>query len=98
MSENLAPDRVLRWEVPVDDDWHSIGGGQVLHVACKPDRADVVHVWTLEPVDPAAEEPHRIVSAFGTGHHIDRNAVGDHLGTALALPLVWHVFEARRKP
>jgi hypothetical protein len=78
--------RPLRWSVPVDDDWHLVGGGQVLHVASR--QRGVVEVWTLEAPDPV--EP-RLVRVYGTGHYVHpRDSI--HHGTALDGPLVWHVF------
>lgn len=89
--------RVLRWEVPVDDDWHKIGGGQVLHVAVRRDRY-TVEVWTLEPSRMARvmvgneptdreiatiTEPMRTVRVYGTGQAIS-DADTEHLGTAIA--------------
>lgn len=90
--------RVLRWNVPVDDAWHEIGGGSVLHVAVREDPA-LVEVWTLErlkPNWPASDvTAKRAVRAFGTGHLLPPD-LGRHLGTALCptARLVWHVFEA----
>jgi hypothetical protein len=86
--------RVLRWEIPVDDQWHQIGGGRVLHTACRPPSATTVHIWTLEPENTAIAPRHACV--IGTGHRVPMDA-GDHLGTAITHDdaLVWHVFEQR---
>lgn len=90
------PRRVLRWEVPVDDAWQAIGHGRVLHIACRPDSPDVVHVWTLEdgPDMSPGEVPSRNARVFGTGHNLPAD-VGNHLGSALTTDGVfaWHVFE-----
>jgi hypothetical protein len=98
MTETPTPNprRVLRWEVPVDDAWQPIGNGRVLHVACRPDADDVVHVWTLEdgPEIPEGDSLNRYARVFGTGHTLTPDA-GNHLGTALTTNgvLVWHLFE-----
>lgn len=78
--------RVLRWSVPVDDDWHPIGGGKVLHVASR--IRGVVDVWTLEGSAPSSR---RTVRVYGTGHWIHPRDVV-HYGTALDGDLVWHLF------
>lgn len=80
--------RALRWNVPVDDDWHAIGGGKVLHVAAR--VRGVVEVWTLEVGE--ASKP-RTVRVYGTGHPI-AEADTEHIGTAIDGGLVWHVFGA----
>jgi hypothetical protein len=67
--------RVLRWDVPVDDAWHEIGAGGVVHVAARGYRerpGDLVEVWTLEEtagVD-TSELPKRSVTVVGTGHRL----------------------------
>lgn len=81
--------RVLRWEVPVDDVWHEIGGGQVVHVASRQGLA-IVEVWTLRD-GSGTPFPGTEVRVFGTGHPLPDD-VGAHLGTTLAGPLVWHLF------
>lgn len=78
--------RVLRWDVPVDDDWHEIGAGAVVHVAARGYRerpGDLVEVWTLEetPGIDTSKLPKRSVSVFGTGHLLPRDAV--HVGSAV---------------
>lgn len=88
MSENKR--QALRWTVPVNDQWHQIGGGPVLHVAVR--RRGIVDVWTLEGSAPS--EP-RTVRVYGTGHPIAA-ADTEHIGTALDGELVWHVFGATR--
>lgn len=89
--------RVLKWDVPVDDQAHKIGTGEVLHVAVQT-APNAVQVWTLEPDKPSLWKP---VQVFATGQPIP--ARWKHIGTALALsvtpfsviaPYVWHVFEA----
>lgn len=86
--------RVLKWSVPVDDDWHAIGGGQVLHVGNQGAHGTVC-VWTLEhDAEPTLS---RNVLVTGTGQPLPDH--GDdpplrHIGSTLAGPFVWHVFEA----
>lgn len=93
-------ERVLRWSVPVDDRAHEIGGGQILHVDCRPPDlttpAGIVEIWTLEETDENLNTtaPKRQVQVFGTGHPLPTSH-GAFLGSALDLGgrLVWHAFE-----
>jgi hypothetical protein len=92
--------RVLRYEVPVDDDWHTIGGGRVVHVDNRPQRFTDLHprleVWTEEhllddwPATPALTAERRVI-VVGTGHQIPPAAT-QHLGSVLDGPFVWHLF------
>jgi hypothetical protein len=82
--------RALRWSVPVDDQWHQIGGGKVLHVDARSNGT--VEVWTLEGSAPSVS---RTVRVYGTGHPI-AEADTEHLGSVIVADgaLVWHVFGA----
>lgn len=82
--------RVLKWDVPVDDQPHKIGTGRVVHVACQ-GGPESVQVWTIELPEPARSRP---VQVFGTGQPIPGQWA--HIGSTLAADgaLVWHVFEA----
>lgn len=92
--------RTLRWSVPVDDQWHQIGAGKVLHTEVR-SRSDVVEVWTLETTGPDWPSQNavktRTVRVYGTGQPISE-ADSEHIGTALTPggALVWHVFGATR--
>lgn len=79
---------VLMWPVAVDGQTHIIGAGPVVHVDAQHETT-VVYVWTLEENC----DVHRVtvVQAFGTGQPLPEGAT--HLGTAVAGPFVWHVFE-----
>ena len=83
----MIPVRVLKFNVPVDNQWHPVGGGPVLHVGCQ--DAVVVAVWTLE--DGSADHS-RTVRVFGTGYPLPNGV--EHVGTAVAVGgrLVWHLF------
>lgn len=83
---------VLKWDVPVDDTTHRVGGGQIVHVGCQY-ADDVVTVWTIEPRNRDAVTAMRLVQIFGTGHPLPYFA--EHVGTAMAAngALVWHLFE-----
>lgn len=85
-------ERVLKYDVPVDDLWHSVGGGPVIHVACQRDSG-VVQVWTREW---GSAYRARAVRVFATGQPLPEGM--DHLGSALAADggLVWHVFASRK--
>lgn len=79
--------RVLRWDVPVGNEWHEIGAGPVVHVAARDYRrkpGDLIEVWTLEQVPDDAttfDVPKRSVGVFGTNHPLP-DAVY-HIGTAI---------------
>lgn len=89
MGGGVVSRRVLKWDVPVDDEWHPMGRGPVLHVACQ--RKSVVAVWTDEHNGTA---PDRHVKAFGTGQQIptDLHAIGSVLDGMF----VWHLFGGAR--
>lgn len=83
--------RVLKWNVPVDDKPHEIGGGHVLLVACQ-HGPESVQVWTVE-----LDEPRTLLAqVFGTGQPLP-GSVQAHVGSAVTAggELVWHVFEVR---
>lgn len=80
--------RVLKWNVPIDDQPHEIGGGRVLHTACQY-GPESVQVWTLEH----GWEPHIHAQVFGTGQPLP-DSTHSHIGSTVAPHgLVWHVFE-----
>lgn len=85
--------QVLRYEVPVDDAWHTIRvRGNIVHVATR--SPEKVEFWTYV-CDGEAERTFRV---FGTGHPIpeaDAHTMPVYVGTALVpgMPLVWHLFE-----
>lgn len=102
--------RVLRWDVPINDEPTMIGGGRVVHVGC---RADLygepgptrrVEVWTEEllAADLALAEFDTIITrkvlVVGTAQAIpDRY---DHVGSAIDPDprnrLVWHLYQEVR--
>jgi hypothetical protein len=82
---------VLKWPVSVDGERHAVGGGPVMLVASQGAHGTIC-VWTLEH----SEEPtiSREVIVVGTGHDLpDGGTNWDHIGSCLAGPYVWHVFE-----
>lgn len=83
--------RILRHEIPVDDQWHELhlGPDGIAHVATR--SADVVEVWAID--DPRLVIiPWRLI-VVGTGHELPDLA--EYVGTALAPHgLVWHLFRA----
>lgn len=83
--------RVLKWTVPVDDQWHQVGSGRVVLVDCQT-RPHEVQVWTEEPVDSPESLWRRHVRVFGTGHELP--PFGEHLGSVMAAggALVWHLY------
>jgi hypothetical protein len=96
--------RIIRFEVPVDDQWHTVvlpAGADILHVACR--RADTVEFWVEqwlpEKADGTRERRFRV---HGTGHQYDPTAC-IYVGTAIyrgtgLMPgawLVWHLLEGK---
>lgn len=86
--------RVLKWPVPLDDQWHDIGTGLPCLVGEQGDATTAL-VWTIEPTTPVPGASAKPWSArvFGTGDpSIPDDAI--HLGSyqSRELPLVWHVF------
>lgn len=93
--------RVLRWDVPVDDQWHEIGGGRVVHVAARAHRkrpGDLVEVWTLEGAHPpgTTEPGKRSVIVIGTGHTAPENT--EYIGTAVVPAFLVHETGQLRHP
>lgn len=95
--------RILRWDVPIDDQPHGIGAGPVVHVDCRPPQivglpADRVEVWTEErmPDDGSFPSPTRKVQVFGTGHQLPTE-VGRPLGSTQHWEgrLMWHLYTVR---
>ncbi|HEY6114673.1 MAG TPA: hypothetical protein VI172_01830 [Candidatus Dormibacteraeota bacterium] len=90
--------RMLRYEVPVDDQWHTFdvpAMTRIQHLVSR--RPEVVEFWAelWEPLD--GEEPlttPRTFRVYGTGQPYDPRNL-DYKGTALAAggQLVWHLFE-----
>jgi hypothetical protein len=82
---------IHRYEVPVDDEWHTLDlTGEVLHVASR--RRDVVEVWAIH--DDQGDRLPRHFRIFGTGHPLPDGRLR-HVGTAFADggELVWHLME-----
>lgn len=93
--------RVLRWDVPVDDEWHEIGAGRVVEVAARAHRkrpGDLVEVWTLEdhPGTSTADLPKRSVVVVGTGHPAPLDS--EYLGTAIVPAFLVHQTGQSRHP
>lgn len=89
-----AETRVLRYEVPVDDEWHTITlRSTILCVASRDPR--VVELWAVDSDGAEPERPYEY-RVFGTGHLLPFR-IGDpaeHVGTAITAggSLVWHLF------
>lgn len=64
--------RVLKWTVPVDDQWHPVGAGPVIHVASQFGYADLMQIWTVEEcsVDGAPYQKPMGCLIVGTGHRV----------------------------
>lgn len=79
--------RIFRYEVPVDDQWHVITGtSDPLSVGCR--NPGIVEFWAWERPDVTMHTEYRVV---GTGQPIDGPM--SHQGTAIAPGghLVWHL-------
>ena len=85
--------RILRYEVPVDDQPHPItlsGAGTVLHVASR-DTA-TVEFWAVHSGEAAPTVDRQFI-VVGTGHSYPDHWI--YVGTAFAAggALVWHLME-----
>lgn len=79
---------IYRYEVPVDDEWHSLPFGRVVFVT--PERRlrrDRLEVWveTTESADPIR------LRVFGTGQPIPETAT--HVQSVRDDPFVWHIYQ-----
>lgn len=89
--------RVLRYEIPVDGQWHQIGfRGKVLAVGCR--TRDVVEFWADTVLDDGKlpETAERVFRVFGTGQPLEDDA--QYVGSTYTpdRAYMWHVF--RRWP
>lgn len=84
----MAEQRVLKWDIPVDDTPH-IAGAYPVFVVCQ-DTYETVQLWTLDNGDGHVDTPYQV---FGTGQPVPDGAV--YVGTAPAMggKLIWHVFD-----
>lgn len=89
--------RILRWEVPVDDQVHEFDfTGDVLAVGCRDIR--VVEFWALAyDRAPGSWNRARRMYVVGTGQPLPDKLMG-HRGTVVAPggQLVWHLIELER--
>lgn len=81
--------RILRYEVPVDDQWHKVElTGRILHVACR--KPGIVEFWAFS----GEEGPFTVqFTVVGTGHEIKDDETR-YVGTtfdAHTKNLVWHL-------
>jgi hypothetical protein len=86
--------RILKWDVPVDDQEHEIGAGPVVHVACQRD-ATSMQVWTIESDPPTVDSgvpltTPRVVLVVGTGQPF-HGWYWEHAGSVETGPFVWHL-------
>jgi hypothetical protein len=84
-----ANERIYRYEVPVDDQWHGFALlGDPLHVGCR--RPDVVEFWARWSLNGTAV--FREFRVVGTGHPLPEDVSRYH-GTVPIGALVWHLVE-----
>lgn len=90
----LGPDaskRVLAWTVSLDDHYHPIGAGRVVHVAQQQGSDRAIQVWTEETPESLQQQVHGRARVFGTGHPIPLDL--EHAGSLVAANgLVWHIY------
>jgi hypothetical protein len=87
---NKQPQRIYRYEVPVDEEWHKITlTGPILHVASR--ESDIVEFWSWTNDHPPISY---MFKAFGTGWPVPEIVSSiQYVGTALATNgFVWHLF------
>lgn len=89
MSEQRTA-RILRYEVPADDRWHTLTlPGPIVHVATRDPR--IVEVWATTDGFGAQEHELRV---YGTGHPFPAGGEVCHVATAIAPgDLVWHLMQ-----
>ena len=82
-------ERILKYELPVDDEPHAVGWYPI-HVACQGDEYDVVRVWSSVDDDESRTVQ---VQVFATGQPIPLGAA--YIGTAITHDsgFVWHVYD-----
>lgn len=68
--------RIYRYQVPVDDRWHTFHCGPPLHVGCR--DADIVEFWAYPASTDEFEDEQRL-RVYGTGHDIPDEAL--YVGT-----------------
>ena len=80
---------VFRYDLPLDDEWHSLPIGKVAMIESRQreEMLSCVGVW----IEQRQMEQHAFkYRVFGTGHNIDTPA--EHVGSTVAEPFVWHVY------
>ena len=87
-----------RYEIPVDDQWHTLRltpHTEVLHVAARDPR--VVEFWI--EFDDMFTQVDRWFRVFGTGQP-QQGAPMRHVGSVVTADglLVWHLYEASNQP
>lgn len=86
--------RVLKWDVPVDDRWHPVGAGPVVHVACQFSEK-VVQVWTDE--SDTFYTPVKAARVYGTGQPLPDNVTVEGTAVVAGGELVWHLIREARE-
>lgn len=77
---------MYKWTVPVDDQPHKIGGGNVMYARSR--KASEVEVWTEENLENPY--PARLVQVVGTGHPYSNAFVEATMPVENSI-LVWHL-------
>jgi hypothetical protein len=83
--------RVLRWEVPVDGEWHVLDVlGELVHVACR--KSGVVEFWA-DGDNEFSTPVRRTFGVFATGQPVSPTIGVHYRGTAFDILDVYHLFE-----
>lgn len=80
--------RILRYVIPVNDEWHTVyNAGRPLHVGCRDEGFVEFWAWEARTEIPIPAE----YAVYGTGHPVEPGAT--YVGTAVAPGghLVWHL-------
>lgn len=90
MIEIQSGGRILRYEVPVNDEWHTHTlRGPIVYVGAR--DPGVVEFWAA---DNGGCESDRQFRVFGTGHQLPDARIAHHGSVIVADgALVWHLIE-----
>lgn len=84
--------RILKTDIPIDDQWHVVETADVRHVGQQHDDTTVTFWW-----EETADVRARRLRVFGTGHEIPDDTT--YVGTVQASNgLVWHLIEEGLRP
>jgi hypothetical protein len=87
----VSTPRILKYEVPVDNQWHPLPPGTVVKVGCLWGEEEIVYVWIREPEHPRVGHG-PVVRAFATGERLPEFPT-EHFGSAITTSgqHIWHL-------